>query len=142
MLVIEDDRIFAEAFADVARQQGLECLIASDGQTGLRLARERRPMGIVLDVRLPDTDGWRVMEELQYNAETAHIPVHFVSAVNAAERGLALGAVGYLNKPATRATSCACIGSFTANTSDGADRVLVVEDERRHGRLGRQATDG
>ncbi len=129
LLVIEDDHAFADAFAEVAGQQGLDCVIASDGKTGLRLARERRPLGIILDVRLPDTDGWRVMEELQYHAETAQIPVHFVSAVNAAERGLALGAVGYLTKPATRADLVRVIGSLTAKTPDGADRVLVVEDE-------------
>jgi len=129
LLVIEDDRAFAEAFAEVARRQGLECVIAPDGRTGLRLARERRPLGIVLDVRLPDTDGWRVMEELQYDAETAQIPVHFMSAVNAAERGLALGAVGYLTKPTSRADIVRVIGSLTTDRAEGANRVLVVEDE-------------
>jgi CheY-like chemotaxis protein len=129
LLVIEDDRPFAEAFAEVARRQGFECVIASDGKTGLRLARELRPLGIVLDVRLPDTDGWRVMEELQYDPQTAQIAVHFISAVNAAERGLALGAVGYLTKPATRSDIVRVIGSLTTKTPEGADRVLVVEDE-------------
>jgi signal transduction histidine kinase/DNA-binding response OmpR family regulator len=129
LLVIEDDRIFAEAFADVVRKQGFECLIALDGETGLRLARERRPMGIVLDVRLPDTDGWRVMEELRFDAATAHIPVHFVSAVNSSERGFALGAVGYLTKPATRGDILRVIEALAARVSDAAGRVLVVEDD-------------
>jgi signal transduction histidine kinase/CheY-like chemotaxis protein len=129
LLVIEDDRIFAEAFADVVRKQGLDCLVAFDGQTGLRLARERRPMGIVLDVRLPDTDGWRVMEELRFDAVTARIPVHFVSAVNRAERGFALGAVGYLTKPATRGDILRVIEALTARVADAAGRVLVVEDD-------------
>jgi CheY-like chemotaxis protein len=93
------------------------------------LARERRPMGIVLDVRLPDTDGWRVMEELRFDAATAQIPVHFVSAVNSAERGFALGAVGYLTKPATRGDILRVIGSLTAGVADAAGRVLVVEDD-------------
>ena len=129
LLVIEDDRIFAEAFADVVRKQGLDCLIAFDGQSGLRLARERRPMGIVLDVRLPDTDGWRVMEELRFDAATARIPVHFVSAVNSAERGVALGAVGYLTKPATRGDILRVIEALTTTGAEGAGRVLVVEDD-------------
>ncbi len=129
LLVIEDDRSFAEAFADVVRKQGFDCLIAFDGQTGLRLARERRPMGIVLDVRLPDTDGWRVMEELKFDAATARIPVHFVSAVNSAERGVALGAVGYLTKPATREDILRVIEALTAGATGTAGRVLVVEDD-------------
>ena len=129
LLVIEDDRAFAEAFADVVRKQGLDCLVASDGQTGLRLARERQPMGIVLDVRLPDTDGWRVMEELRFDPATARIPVHFVSAVDGAGRGLALGAVGYLTKPATRDDLVRVLESLIAKAADGAGRVLVVEDD-------------
>jgi CheY-like chemotaxis protein/signal transduction histidine kinase len=129
LLVIEDDRGFAEAFADVVRKQGLDCLVASDGQSGLRLARERRPMGIVLDVRLPDTDGWRVMEELRFDPATARIPVHFVSAVDGANRGLALGAVGYLTKPATRDDLVRVVESLIAKAVDGAGRVLVVEDD-------------
>jgi CheY-like chemotaxis protein/signal transduction histidine kinase len=129
LLVIEDDRGFAEAFADVVRKQGLECLVAFDGQSGLRLAREHRPMGIVLDVRLPDTDGWRVMEELRFDQATARIPVHFVSAVNGAERGMALGAVGYLTKPATRADIVRVIESLSTRVAEGAGRVLVVEDD-------------
>jgi CheY-like chemotaxis protein/signal transduction histidine kinase len=129
LLVIEDDRGFAEAFADVVRKQGLECLVASDGQSGLRLAREHRPMGIVLDVRLPDTDGWRVMEELRFDQATAKIPVHFVSAVNGAERGMALGAVGYLTKPATRTDIVRVIESLSTRVAEGAGRVLVVEDD-------------
>jgi signal transduction histidine kinase/CheY-like chemotaxis protein len=129
LLIIEDDRGFAEAFADVVRKQGLECLMAFDGQTGLRLAREQRPMGIVLDVRLPDTDGWRVMEELRFDSATARIPVHFVSAVDSAGRGLALGAVGYLTKPASRGDILRVVESLARRTADGAGRVLVVEDD-------------
>ncbi len=129
LLIIEDDQVFAEAFAEVVRRQGLECLVASDGQTGLRLARERRPMGIVLDVRLPDTDGWRVMEELRFDPATARIPVHFVSAVNSAARGLALGAVGYLTKPASREDILRVVESLLRRQGDGEGRVLVVEDD-------------
>ena len=106
LLVIEDDRGFAEAFADVVRKQGIECLVAFDGQSGLRLAREHRPMGIVLDVRLPDTDGWRVMEELRFDQATAQIPVHFVSAVNGAERGWRWGRWAISPSPPRAPTSC------------------------------------
>jgi signal transduction histidine kinase/CheY-like chemotaxis protein len=133
LLIIEDDRGFAEAFAEVVRNQGLECLVAFDGQTGLRLARERRPMGIVLDVRLPDTDGWRLMEELRFDRATARIPVHFVSAVHGAARGLALGAVGYLTKPASREDIVRVVESLRRRLGEGEGWVLVVEDDAATG---------
>ncbi len=101
LLVMEDDATFAEALRGIIQSQGLRCMVAPDGRTGLQLARSHKPSGIILDVRLPDIDGWKVMEQLRADAQTADIPVHFVSAIEAPERGMALGAVGYLTKPAS-----------------------------------------
>src|SRR6185436_247334 len=97
--------------------------------TGLRVARERRPSGIILDVKLPDVDGWRVIEALRADPLTASIPVHFVSALDGAERGLALGAVGYLRKPVTRRDLVSVIAALVPRASARASRFLVVEDD-------------
>jgi CheY-like chemotaxis protein len=130
LLVIEDDPTVAEELAQIIRGQGLECLIAPDGSSGLRLASERRPAGIVLDVKLPDVDGWAVMAALRAHPVTARIPIHVVSAANAAERALALGAVGCLTKPASPRDLLRVVESLTARRSaDGPCRVLVVEDD-------------
>jgi CheY-like chemotaxis protein/signal transduction histidine kinase/HAMP domain-containing protein len=129
LLVIEDDPKFAEAFGEVIRRQGLEYVVASDGQTGLRLARERQPDGIILDVSLPDLDGWKVLEALRADPATADIPVHFLTASDEAERGMALGAVGYLTKPATRADLVGVLGSLIPRRAEHKHRVLVVEDD-------------
>jgi CheY-like chemotaxis protein len=129
LLVIEDDGGFADALAHIIRAQGLDCLIAFDGQTGMMLARERKPSGIILDVKLPDTDGWRVMEMLRADPATARIPVHFVTALDAADRAMALGAVGYLTKPASKDDLVRMVDTLTSKTEEGANRVLVVEDD-------------
>jgi CheY-like chemotaxis protein len=128
LLLVEDDPVFAAAFADVIQSQGLKCLRAPTGQAGVRLARELQPQGIVLDVKLPDTDGWRVMEKLRADPSTATIPVHFVSALDASERGLAMGAVGYLTKPATQRDLLNVIDALVPREADSA-RFLVVEDD-------------
>ncbi len=129
MLLIEDDKVFASAYGDIIRDQGLGCLVASTGQDGLRLAREHKPRGIILDVRLPDIDGWTVMEALRTDPVTAAIPVHFVSALDAAERGLALGAVGYLTKPTSHQDLQRVIEALVPKKAETAPRVLVVEDD-------------
>jgi CheY-like chemotaxis protein/signal transduction histidine kinase len=130
LLVIEDDPVVAEALGEIIRGQGLECLIAPDGTSGLRLASQRRPVGIILDVKLPDVDGWAVMAALRAHPVTARIPIHVVSAANAAERALALGAVGYLTKPASPGDLLRVVESLTARLiADGHCRVLVVEDD-------------
>jgi signal transduction histidine kinase/CheY-like chemotaxis protein len=130
LLVVEDDPSVAEALSEIIRAQGLECLVAPDGATGLRLASERRPVGIILDVKLPDLDGWAVMAALRAHPVTAHIPVHVVSAADASERALALGAVGYLTKPASPGDLLRVVESLTARRNvEGSARVLIVEDD-------------
>jgi CheY-like chemotaxis protein len=129
ILVIEDDARFAEAVGETVHDQGLRCVIASDGQSGVRLAKELRPRGVILDVRLPDIDGFTVLEMLQADPTTAQIPVHFVSALDAGERGMAMGAAGYLTKPASRRDLVRVVQSLTPRESGDICRVLIVEDD-------------
>jgi CheY-like chemotaxis protein len=128
LLVIEDDPVFAEAVGDVIHKQGLKFLVADSGARGLELARERRPSGIVLDVRLPDVDGFGVMEALRSDLATSAIPVHFVSALQAGERGMAMGAVGYLTKPASPRDLERAVESL-ARMRTSQHRILIVEDD-------------
>jgi len=134
LLIIEDDPIFADTLRAVVQTQGFDCLLAPDAETGLRLAREHRPTGILLDVKLPDVDGWRVMELLRADPATATIPVHFVSGTDAPARGLALGAVGFLTKPTSRHELQHAVDVLVASRLEGNARVLIVEDDELAGR--------
>jgi CheY-like chemotaxis protein/signal transduction histidine kinase len=129
LLLIEDDPVFAAAFGEVIQSQGVQYLRATNGQTGLRLAREFQPQGIILDVKLPDIDGWRVMEKLRADPATAKIPVHFVSGLDASDRGLAMGALGYLTKPVTRRDLLGVIDALIPKAATDPARFLVVEDD-------------
>ena len=133
LLIIEDDPIFAAQLAEIIHARRFKVLIAAEGREGLRLAKAHRPQGIILDVRLPDIDGWAVMERLGFEPETRRIPVHFVSALDAPERGLAMGAVGYLTKPATREELVAVVETLAPQTIERARRILVVEDDTSRG---------
>jgi CheY-like chemotaxis protein len=129
LLVIEDDPVFGATLGEIIHEQGLKYLLASDGKTGMRLARERKPQGIVLDVGLPDVDGWTVMEWLRDDPETGQIPVHFLSGAEGGERGLALGALGYLTKPASRDDLVRVIESLARRKGERNCHILVVEDD-------------
>ena len=133
LLIIEDDPIFAAQLAEIIHARRFKVLIAPEGREGLRLAKTHRPQGIILDVRLPDIDGWAVMERLGFEPETRRIPVHFVSSLDAPERGLAMGAVGYLAKPATREELVAVVETLAPQTIERSRRILVVEDDTSRG---------
>jgi CheY-like chemotaxis protein/signal transduction histidine kinase len=128
LLVIEDDPVLVEQLVDVIHGRSLKVVVATTGEEGVRLARVHRPYGIILDVRLPDIDGWTVMERLRREPETADIPVHVVSAVDGAERGFALGAVGYLRKPVTKTELVDVVRTLAPSSPEEPVRVLIVED--------------
>jgi len=128
MLLIEDDAAFATVVRDIARGQGFKVISALDGETGLKLAQRFRPHAINLDLKLPDIDGWKVLDELKRNPETRHIPVQVVSVIDR-HKGTTMGAISYLEKPVTAA---ALEGAF-AHVKHFIDRevreLLIVEDD-------------
>jgi CheY-like chemotaxis protein/signal transduction histidine kinase len=133
LLVVEDDSVFAEQLVELIRGRRLKAVVAATGSDALRIARLKRPRGIVLDVNLPDTDGWSVMEALKRDPATRSVPVHFISGADAPERALSLGAVGYLRKPASKREVIEAIRTLMRPSAVGTSRVLVVEDDAAHG---------
>ncbi len=81
---------------------GFDTLEAADGPSAIALARAERPDLILLDVMLPELDGWHVAEELAAHEETREIPIVFLSARSESGdqvRGHGTGGVGYITKP-------------------------------------------
>ena len=129
ILIVEDDLAFARILIERVRKQGHRALFAGDGETGLALAREHRPTGILLDVMLPGMDGFSVLESLKAEPGTRHIPVHFISATDEHGKGLDLGAVGFLTKPVTREGLTAAFEKLLHFAEGRTRRVLVVDDD-------------
>jgi CheY-like chemotaxis protein len=132
LLIIEDDAVLAEQLVEIAHARRIKVIVTGSGRQGLELARRPNVAGIVLDVKLSDIDGWGVMERLKRDDATRGIPVHFVSGVDAPQRGLALGAVGYLVKPASHADLAGMLRSLVP-VKGGSQRILVAEDDANHG---------
>lgn len=130
LLIIEDDPVLVEQLVEIAKARQLEAVVVGSGEEGLRVARGGHTLGIILDVKLPDVEGWQVMERLKQDAATRSIPVHFVSGVDEPQRGLALGAVGYLVKPASHAELANAVRTLVPPPSR---TVLVVEDDEAQG---------
>lgn len=102
VLVIDDDADARELSARALQQEGCTVLLAASGDEGLRLARERIPDLVVLDLVMPDVDGWTVLSVLKDDPATRHIPVVLQTMLDARREGLLHGAVDVLAKPVDR----------------------------------------
>ncbi|HEY0231129.1 MAG TPA: response regulator, partial [Dokdonella sp.] len=120
---------FARTLVDMIRRKGYRALAAGDGESGLYLAREFRPTGILLDVMLPGIDGWAVIERLKHDPVTRRIPVHFISATDEAARARELGAVGFLTKPVERDAVLSAFERLLQSSAGSHRRMLLIDDD-------------
>lgn len=102
VLVVEDQASFREFLQISLARLGLDVVTALTGKVALARAQEHRPDLILLDVMLPDMDGYEVCDELRGRPETSLTPIVFVSAVSSekhVQKAMASGATDYLVKP-------------------------------------------
>jgi PleD family two-component response regulator len=102
ILVVEDDFDISNMLDIYFNSKGYEVAVAGRGEDGLELCRQRLPHVIVLDIMLPDIDGYEVCRQLRSNLRTSHVPIIFLTQKD--ERsdriaGLELGADDYITKP-------------------------------------------
>ncbi len=129
LLIIEDDPTFARVLFELARERGFKGLLAGDGAAGLQLAYQYLPSAILLDIELPGMDGWNVMEKLKADPDARHIPIHFISALDQANKAKSLGAIGYLTKPVTIEQLTGVFQTLEHEISDSIKKLLIVEDD-------------
>jgi signal transduction histidine kinase/DNA-binding response OmpR family regulator/HAMP domain-containing protein len=133
MLIVEDDVTFARILVDLAHDRGIKVLVALRGGTALTLAREFSPRAITLDINLPDMAGWTILDRLKHDPATRHIPVHVISGDENRRRGLALGAMSYLEKSVTKDNLTAAFDAIHHSLERRTRKLLIVSesDSRR-----------
>ncbi|MBX9947596.1 MAG: response regulator [Candidatus Obscuribacterales bacterium] len=129
ILIIEDDQSFAKMLLDLARKSKFKGVVSMRGRDGLILAHRLLPDAITLDLKLPDIEGWVVLDQLKNSPETRHIPVHIISATSEQNRGMSLGALGYLEKPVTLATLNEAIEKIEKFFEKKSGAVLIAESD-------------
>lgn len=103
ILIVDDVPDNLVALGELLRQANYQVKVANSGRAALRLAAQTaRPDLILLDVMMPEMDGYQVLLALRDNPLTRHIPVVFLTALDAShdeQRGLEMGAADYISKP-------------------------------------------
>jgi two-component system OmpR family response regulator len=139
VLVVDDEKNIAELVATALRYEGFDVLTAADGFSALAHVRDYRPQLLVLDVMLPDIDGFEVQRRLRSGGR--QLPVLFLTARDSVEdrvRGLTLGGDDYLTKPFSIEELVARVRAVLRRTAPSVDppaRLAFADlelDEERH----------
>jgi CheY-like chemotaxis protein len=101
-LVIDDNPGFVELLERYVAEFDVRILNAISGQKGIEIAQQLQPNAIILDVMIPEVDGWQILQRLQSNPATKSIPVIICSVFFDPELAFTLGAVEVLKKPIRR----------------------------------------
>lgn len=129
ILIVEDDLNFAKSLIKQSHDEGFKCLTSPNGQDGLGLAEEYKPNAIILDINLPEMNGWEVLDALKKNPALRHIPVHMMSVEEKTLDAYKKGAVGYLHKPVTQEDLHRAFNRLDKVIASDLRELLVVEDD-------------
>ncbi len=102
ILLVDDNPTNLHVLFQTLEDIGAKLLVAKNGKSALSIAQKIRPDLILLDIMMPEIDGFEVCRKLKESCQTKDIPVIFLSALDQTEdkvRGLRLGAVDYVSKP-------------------------------------------
>jgi PAS domain S-box-containing protein len=127
VLVVDDDPAAIELLGRFLSKEGFTVESAVGGEAGLRRAAELLPDAIILDVIMPDMDGWSVLTALKADAALADIPVVMLTIVDDKNMGFALGAADYVTKPIDRERLTAILKKYRRDSSSSP--IMIVEDD-------------
>ena len=129
ILFIDDDLAARDLMQRFLSREGFNAIAASSGEEGLQLARTQSPAAILLDVKMPNLNGWEVLSRLKSDAELASIPVVMVTCVDDQSLASVLGAVDYVVKPIDYRRLLALLQPYrTESDTSAPSSVMVVED--------------
>ena len=122
VLLVDDQPMNVRIMTDCLEKAGYEVFKAYDGDTALRIARESKPDIILLDIMMPELDGFEVTERLRKDPETSVIPIILVTALGETgykAKGLKAGADDFLTKPVRLVELLARVRSLIHASSNG-----------------------
>ncbi|RYY35828.1 MAG: response regulator [Sphingobacteriaceae bacterium] len=130
VVIVEDDKNFADILKDYSRDHGYKSIIVPEGTKAVEIIKENQPDAVILDIMLPGKDGWQILKELKQDEATLHIPVHLMSAGEAAaNRVRREGAISFLKKPIDT-NALDKLFADMQQTGGKFKQILLVEDHQ------------
>jgi signal transduction histidine kinase/DNA-binding response OmpR family regulator len=126
VLIVEDDSRFASILLQLAREAQFKGVVTGEGGQVIALAKRFHPHAILLDLGLPDMDGWALLDMLKRTPETRHIAVNVISATDQRGLGLAMGAFGYTSKPVEKESVVSSLERVKSLVNSEERRIVVA----------------
>lgn len=131
ILIIEDDRTFAQILSDLAEEKGYIVTKAYTGKEGIEKAKSDKPNGIILDIGLPDMDGKILAKMLSEDKMTKNIPIHVISGSEEINEGsgfanMPKNIIGFLKKPVDIKSIYKTLSKIESIDATGTKKILVV----------------
>lgn len=130
ILVVDDDKKIVRLVRSYLEQAGYQVLTAYDGETALHTIRREKPDLVVLDLMLPDHDGWEITRLVRGDASLADLPIIMLTArVEDTDKivGLELGADDYISKPFNPREVVARVRAVLRRVGGGAAQPHVLQ---------------
>jgi len=129
LLVIDNDPDAVYLLQENLNKKEFEIIGARNGRDGVVLAREQMPDAILLDVLMPEDDGWQILYDLKKDEFTSNIPVILLTIVDKKALGFQLGAAAYLLKPLDPDIVLNTLSRVMLPSHPNQKYVLVVDDD-------------
>jgi signal transduction histidine kinase/HAMP domain-containing protein/CheY-like chemotaxis protein len=128
LLVVEDDLRFAKIVLEKAHKYGLKTVIASRYNEIFFLAGKYNPVAITLDVNLPDTNGWKVLDLIKSDLTLRHIPLHIISGEENTSLAFQRGARSFLLKPLNDDKLNDLLEDIVEHSNKNIKDLLIIEN--------------
>ncbi|WP_448698530.1 response regulator [Mucilaginibacter sp. AW1-3] len=131
VVIVEDDKNFANILQDYSKEHGYKSILVHDGDQAFITIKENLPDAVILDIMLPGKDGWEILKEIKADNETETIPVHLMSAGDAAANKVRKsGAISFLKKPINTDILDNLFKDMAAKSGSAFKQILLIEDHQ------------
>ena len=127
--VIDDDTDTRYTIGSFLETKNYDVIFAEDGNNGLEKAIEQQPFAIILDVMMPDKNGWQILKELKSNDKTKEIPVIIFSILEDKQLAFGLGAFDYIVKPISSKKLNSVFKKFEMTVNKKIETIVIVDDD-------------
>jgi HAMP domain-containing protein/CheY-like chemotaxis protein/signal transduction histidine kinase len=128
LLVVEDDIRFAKIMVDKAHDNGMKCVVATKGNDVIDYINQFHPDAITMDINMPDTSGWKVLDRLKTDLSLRHIPIYIISGEDEYNNGLRRGARNFLVKPVKEESLKNLFSDVKDFNKKKLKNLLIVDD--------------